>query len=80
MEKKKSIGAFWLKESKSGQKFMTGKVDFNGSTLELVVFKNNYKKEEKHPDYVIYKSEKREQPNNYSQPDTSEIRPEEIPF
>jgi uncharacterized protein (DUF736 family) len=63
------IGALWLKEDKNGKKYMSGLV----GEIKVVVFKNNYKKEDKHPDYIVY-----EQKENYSKEKKQED--EEIPF
>lgn len=57
-ESKQSIGAFWLKESKSGTKYMSGVIEIDGAKHDIVVFKNSYKKEDKQPDYRIYLSDK----------------------
>ena len=45
------IGALWLKSSDRGDYF-TGEV--NG--VKVVVFANQYREAEKHPDWIIYKS------------------------
>lgn len=55
-EKQKDIGALWLNESKSGTKYMSGSIEIDGVKHKIVVFKNNYKEQEKHPDYKIYLS------------------------
>ncbi len=47
------IGALWLKERKDGSKFMAGEIEVNGKKFSIMVFKNNRKKEDKHPDYNI---------------------------
>lgn len=54
--KLRKIGALWLRSAKnSGNKYMSGVVEMeNDNSIRIVVFKNGYKKEEKHPDYVIY--------------------------
>jgi len=57
-DKKKSIGALWLRESKDGKKYMSGQLEIGERKLPLVIFKNGFKKSDKHPDYMIYKSEK----------------------
>lgn len=55
--KKRECGALWLKES-SSQKYFSGhvKVDDYGEEklLKVVVFKNNYKDKDTHPDFRIY--------------------------
>ena len=53
-EKQKSIGGLWLKTGKSGSKFMSGNIEIDGKKHSFVVFKNQYKREDKHPDYQIY--------------------------
>ena len=45
-----SVGALWKKTSKNGNEYHTG--CFRGSNI--VVFKNNHKKEEKHQDFLVY--------------------------
>jgi len=55
--KEHEIGALWLKTSQKGTKFMTGKI--NGQ--DVVVFKNQFKEQDKHPDYRVYKSQPRDQ-------------------
>ena len=61
MGKENDIGALWLKESKSGNKFMGGVIEVNGEKINIVVFKNNYKEKENHPDYKILKSQPKEE-------------------
>lgn len=52
-------GALWLKKSKAGADFLSGYVvDDNKNRINIVVFKNNFKKPgESSPDYRIYLSE-----------------------
>ena len=52
-------GALWLKKSKAGADFLSGYVlDESKNKINVVVFKNNYKKPgESSPDYRIYLSE-----------------------
>ena len=64
-DKKESIGAFWLKESKAGMKYMSGNFKVPegakaGDEVDLVVFKNDKGDNPKRPDYRVYLSEKRE--------------------
>ena len=69
-------GALWLKTARSGDKFMSGVIEVNGEKVNLLVFKNGYKEESKHPDYVIYESPEhnRETPKGYQASD------DDIPF
>ena len=49
------LGALWNKESSKGQ-YMSGHITINEETINIVCFKNGYKKEDKHPDWIILKS------------------------
>ena len=60
-----SIGALWLKE-KNGKKFMSGmieedKIVFAEGKAGILMYKNDYKKEERHPDYKIFQIVEEEQ-------------------
>ena len=59
-------GALWLKENKKGNKFMSGEIEIGDEKIYITVFKNSYKKEDKHPDYLIYLNddEDKEEANN----------------
>lgn len=57
---KVKVGALWEKNSAKGT-FFTGTLDkaatvdaINGGQTKLLVFANSFKKEDKHPDYVVY--------------------------
>jgi len=63
-----SIGALWQKSGKKGTWF-SGSIEVEGKKIPLVVFKNDYKKEDKHPDYKIFISDpqqKGQSPNSRS--------------
>lgn len=45
-----SIGGLWVNKSKDGNTYLAGY--FNGA--RLLIFKNNFKEQEKQPDYVMY--------------------------
>ena len=49
-------GAFWIKKSKTGNQFLTGKIKSkSGEEINVMVFKNKYKTEgSNQPDYRIY--------------------------
>ena len=49
-----SIGALWENEGKDGRKFYAGKITLGGVETAIVVFKNDYKKADNHPDYRIF--------------------------
>lgn len=58
----KDIGALWIKESRQGTKFMSGNIRIGEDTIEVVVFKNKFKKEgSREPDFRIYESEPMEE-------------------
>lgn len=65
------LSGLWLHESKDGMKYFSGSL----GRARLVVFKNNFKKEEKEPDYILYLDEpiKKEKV-------TSDIPMDDIPF
>ena len=73
--KLRKIGALWLRTAKnSGDKYMSGIVDMDGdNSIRVVVFKNGYKEETKHPDYVIYIQEEETEENTPTSDD-------DIPF
>jgi len=50
------IGALWLKKSNSGIVFMSGEITLDDEKHQIVVFKNEHKKKDNHPDYNILKS------------------------
>ncbi len=54
--KLEEAGAFWIKTSKTGTQFLTGKVKSKyGEEISVMVFKNKYKEEgSNQPDYRIY--------------------------
>ncbi len=49
-------GAFWIKTSKTGNQFLTGKIKSkSGEEISVMVFKNKYKTDgSNQPDYRIY--------------------------
>lgn len=49
------LGALWVKHSAKGE-YMTGTI--NG--VKVVVFRNNNKREDRHPDWRVLKSQPRE--------------------
>lgn len=57
MADKKDIGALWINEGEKG-KFLAGKITIDGVTTSIIVFKNDYKKADNHPDYRIFLSNK----------------------
>ena len=51
--KNQNIGALWINEGKN-IKYLAGEIELDGKVTKIVVFKNSYKTEEKHPDYRIF--------------------------
>tara|TARA_E500000318_G_scaffold85894_1_gene82227 strand:- start:8918 stop:9103 length:186 start_codon:yes stop_codon:yes gene_type:complete len=49
----KQQGALWKKDSQNG-KYLSGYVKINGEDHKIVIFPNKYKKEAKHPEFIIY--------------------------
>jgi uncharacterized protein (DUF736 family) len=75
---RKDIGALWLKRSeKNGTQYFSGKVVVNGVTQEIVIFKNDFKKQPKHPDYRIYPSQPRQAGGGSRRDDTFD---DDVPF
>lgn len=54
MSKEDKIGSLWVNKEKG---YMSGTI--NGE--RVIIFKNGYKSEEKHPDYIVYKSRPKEE-------------------
>jgi uncharacterized protein (DUF736 family) len=54
--KLEEAGAFWMKTSKTGTQFLTGRIKSkSGEEINVIVFKNKYKTEgSNQPDYRIY--------------------------
>lgn len=55
--KNQELGALWKKKSKTGMSFLSGYInDHDGQRIDVVVFANGNKKNEKAPDYRLYVS------------------------
>jgi hypothetical protein len=89
--KLEEAGAFWIKTSKTGTQFLTGKVKSkSGEEISVMVFKNKYKTEgSNQPDYRIYFDngpvknidiDKKVEPKKESLKNSKEQKSEEIPF
>lgn len=62
MDKSDELGGLWLKESQAGVKFMSGKITVDGQQIDVVLFKNTFKKPgENTPDYRLYRSRQRQE-------------------
>ena len=51
-----NVGAMWKPKNAGSKVLLSGVVDLpDGSKLRIKMFKNDHKKEEKHPDYRLVK-------------------------
>jgi uncharacterized protein (DUF736 family) len=65
--KNQELGALWKKKSKAGMSFLSGYInDHDGQRIDVVVFANGNKKNEKAPDYRLYVSKPLENKQNNS--------------
>ncbi len=87
--KLEEAGAFWIKTSKTGNQFLTGKVKSkSGEEISVMVFKNKYKTEgSNQPDYRLYydngapkSAASEEKEVNKDSASKKETKSEEIPF
>ena len=46
-------GALWIAHSEKAGKFLKGQIELAGEKYTVMVMKNKYKEEEKHPDYTV---------------------------
>jgi len=57
------IGALWLSRNRTrqGDRYMSGRITLDDNTeIRLLVFKNGFKENDSHPDYIIYEPEARQ--------------------
>jgi hypothetical protein len=55
-----SIGALWEK-SKGDNDYFTGAIEVDGIKINIVVFKNKFKNNDRQPSWKIFKSKPKEQ-------------------
>lgn len=60
-----SVGAFWKKE-KNGKTFYSGQIEMEKAQIvdgkiQILLYKNDYKEEDKHPDLKIFQIQDDEQ-------------------
>lgn len=67
--REEELGALWKKSNERGEYF-TGSVTVDNVKLDVVVFPNGYKREERHPDFRILKARKGER-----RPDRPQTQP-----
>ena len=67
---KKELGCLWRRESKNGEKYLTGVLSAeklsallaSGEDVQIICFTNKQKQKDTHPDLRIYISEKKTAP------------------
>ena len=75
------IGALWSNTDSKGNKYLSGKF----GDARVCVFKNNYKKEDKQPDFQIYVVEEKKRaqdspPQSILDANPVSFQDDEIPF
>jgi hypothetical protein len=69
------LGALWKKKSKSGMSFLSGYInDHDGQRIDVVVFANSKKTNEKAPDYRLYVSKPLENKTPVSTPTNAPVK------
>lgn len=77
MAKEDKLGALWRSKSTNEKApFAKGSIEFMGRKLDIVVWINSYKKEDKHPDFVIELDKPR---NGQTQEPRSQQAPRQTP-
>jgi hypothetical protein len=51
----KKIGGLWLKKDRKDRQYLTGGFVLEGSEVKVSIYMNEKKKQEKDPDWLIYK-------------------------
>jgi uncharacterized protein (DUF736 family) len=54
------IGALWMKTTRDNAEYYKGSIEIGGQRHEVVIFRNGYKEQEKHPDFIVYRSRPKE--------------------
>lgn len=57
MAQLEKIGALWVNQDKNGNEYMSGTI----GGKKVIVFSNKYKNEDKHPDWLIYPQQSKEE-------------------
>jgi uncharacterized protein (DUF736 family) len=70
------LGALWKKKSKTGMSFLSGYInDHDGQRIDVVVFANSKKTNERAPDYRLYISKPAEPKSVESKTSTPSAKP-----
>ena len=78
------IGALWSKTNQYGE-YYTGNVEIDGKKTALFIGRTKEKKTDRHPDWLIYLSESKDQqktdtPQSVPPPPIDTINLDDIPF
>jgi uncharacterized protein (DUF736 family) len=57
MAQMEKIGALWINQDKNGNDYMMGNI----GGKKVIIFSNRNKKESKHPDWIVYPQQSREE-------------------
>jgi len=88
----KNKGALWWKKDKNQKNYQTGTININGTDVYISIFKNQFKKENKHPDFTVMVSFPKKQGFQQQQPqqqqsniefqdfDQNTLGDDEVPF
>lgn len=57
--KEDKIGALWAKQTRDNAEYFKGSIEIGGTRQEVVIFRNGYKEADRHPDYIVYRSQPR---------------------
>jgi len=57
MPQLEKIGALWINQDKNGNDYMMGTI----GGKKVTIFSNKYKKESKHPDWLVFPQQPREE-------------------
>lgn len=79
------LGAFWKRQKLNGEEYLSGSKFDRG---RLVMFRNKYKKDDKHPDWILYIGEDRDKEETnegtgedvFENPRREEVDDSEVPF
>lgn len=63
------LGGLWINESQSGNKYMAGYL----GNLKIMIFRNKFKTDDKHPDYVMRLAEKQRDTESEAEKDKDDI-------
>lgn len=70
------LTGLWLNESKSGEKYFSGRLGGG----KVLIFKNKHKSEDKHPDYRMYVTEVENPREDSGSAEPPAMESEDTPF